>query len=168
MCLLCALVGVALNYLPMNIFVQIGFVILVGLACKNAILMVEFACQLRQEGKPLLEATTEACRLRLRPILMTSFAFILGVVPLVIAEGAGAEMRRSLGAAVFSGMLGVTPFGVILTPLFFYMMETLGQMSLFRSVAAPWIGSLLLGALVGLVLGFLLWRATLAGLVTLD
>lgn len=93
MCLLCALVGVMLRRLPMDIFVQIGFVVLVGLACKNAILIVEFARQLRSEGQPRREATTEACRLRLRPILMTSFAFILGVAPMVIAQGAGAEMR---------------------------------------------------------------------------
>src|SRR5213078_4239436 len=107
---------------------------LVGLACKNAILIVEFARQLRSEGKPRFEATKEACRLRLRPILMTSFAFILGVVPMVIAEGAGAEMRWSLGTAVFSGMLGVTLFGIFLTPVFFYVIESIGEMSMFRSV----------------------------------
>jgi multidrug efflux pump len=160
MCLLCALAGVFLNRLPMNIFVQIGFVVLVGLACKNAILIVEFARQLRQEGKPRHEATVEACRLRLRPILMTSFAFILGVVPLVLAEGAGAEMRRSLGAAVFSGMLGVTLFGVFLTPVFFYVLQGLGEVRVLRSPRVRWVGSLLLGALVGLVLGLLLWRLT--------
>jgi hydrophobe/amphiphile efflux-1 (HAE1) family protein len=160
MCLLCSLAGVFVNRLPMNIFVQIGFVVLVGLACKNAILIVEFARQLAHEGKPLREATTEACRLRLRPILMTSFAFILGVVPLVIAEGAGAEMRRSLGAAVFSGMLGVTLFGVFLTPVFFYVLEALGQTQVLRSSRVQWIGSLLLGALIGLALGSLLWRVT--------
>ncbi len=160
MCLLCSLAGVFVARLPMNIFVQIGFVVLVGLACKNAILIVEFAKQLREEGKPLHEATTEACRLRLRPILMTSFAFILGVVPLVIAEGAGAEMRRSLGAAVFSGMLGVTLFGIVLTPVFFYMLQELGQIRLLRLPRVRWIGSLVLAALVGLVLGFLLWRVT--------
>ena len=132
MCLLCALAGVALRRLPMDIFVQIGFVVLVGLACKNAILIVEFAKQLRGEGKPRGEATTEACRLRLRPILMTSFAFILGVAPMVIAQGAGAEMRWSLGTAVFSGMLGVTLFGIFLTPVFFYVIEGLGEISLFR------------------------------------
>ena len=94
--------------MDINIFTQIGFVVLVGLASKNAILIVEFAKQQREAGVPRFEATLEACRLRLRPILMTSFAFILGVVPLVIAFGAGAEMRRTLGMAVFSGMLGVT------------------------------------------------------------
>jgi multidrug efflux pump subunit AcrB len=106
--------------MDVNIFGQIGFVVLVGLACKNAILFVEFAKQLREEGKPLRQATLEACTLRLRPILMTSFAFILGVLPLVIAEGAGAEMRKTLGQTVFCGMLGVTGFGIFLTPVFFY------------------------------------------------
>jgi multidrug efflux pump len=120
MCLLCAVTGMLIAALPVDIFVQIGLIVLVGLAAKNAILIVEFAEQLRVEGKPLFEATVEAARLRLRPIVMTSFAFILGVVPLVVARGAGAEMRRSLGTAVFSGMLGVTIFGVILTPVFFY------------------------------------------------
>src|SRR6185369_10323004 len=105
---------------------------LVGLACKNAILIVEFAKQLRDEGKARFEATKEACRLRLRPILMTSFAFILGVFPMVIAQGAGAEMRWSLGTAVFSGMLGVTLFGIFLTPVFFYIIIGLGETRLFR------------------------------------
>ena len=114
---------------------QIGLVVLVGLACKNAILIVEFAKQLHQEGKPRFEATVEASRLRLRPILMTSFAFILGVVPLVIATGAGAEMRRSLGTAVFSGMLGVTLFGIFLTPVFFYVIQGLSETRLFSSAA---------------------------------
>src|SRR5262245_21099856 len=130
MCLLCSLAGLlfAGQYIPqmdLNIFTQIGFVVLVGLASKNAILIVEFARQLQSEGKPIREATLEACRLRLRPILMTSFAFILGVVPLVIATGAGAEMRRALGVAVFSGMLGVTVFGIFLTPVFFYVIQWL-------------------------------------------
>jgi hydrophobe/amphiphile efflux-1 (HAE1) family protein len=119
MCLLSALVGVRWAGMDITIFTQIGFVVLVGLACKNAILIVEFARQLLEEGRPLTEATVEASRLRLRPILMTSLAFILGVVPLVVAEGAGAEMRRTLGLAVFSGMLGVTLFGIFLTPVFF-------------------------------------------------
>ena len=108
MCLLCSLVGVNLAGMDVSLFTQIGFVVLVGLASKNAILIVEFAKQSQEAGVPRREATLEACRLRLRPILMTSFAFIFGVVPLVIAEGAGAEMRRSLGTAVFGGMLGVT------------------------------------------------------------
>jgi multidrug efflux pump len=120
MCLLSSLVGIRQAGMEITIFTQIGFVVLVGLACKNAILIVEFARQLAQEGKPLAEATVEASRLRLRPILMTSLAFILGVLPLVVAEGAGAEMRRTLGLAVFSGMLGVTLFGIFLTPVFFY------------------------------------------------
>ena len=120
MCLLCAVTGMLIMHLPVDIFVQIGFLVLVGLAAKNAILIVEFAEQLRAEGRTLFEATIEACRLRLRPIIMTSFAFILGVVPLVLARGAAAEMRRSLGTAVFSGMLGVTIFGVFLTPVFYY------------------------------------------------
>ncbi len=123
MCLLCSVVGVQLARLDVNIFTQIGFVVLVGLACKNAILIVEFAKQQREAGVPRREATLEAVRLRLRPILMTSFAFILGVVPLVIASGAGAEMRRTLGVAVFGGMLGVTMFGVFLTPIFFYVIQ---------------------------------------------
>jgi multidrug efflux pump len=121
MCVLSSLVGVALAGLDLNIFTQIGFVVLVGLACKNAILIVEFAKMKHDAGQPLLDATVEACKLRLRPIMMTSFAFILGVVPLAIATGAGAEMRRTLGIAVFSGMLGVTIFGICLTPVFFYV-----------------------------------------------
>ncbi len=123
MCLLCSVVGVNLDRGDVNIFVQIGFVVLVGLASKNAILIVEFAKQQREAGVERFQATTEACRLRLRPILMTSFAFILGVVPLVIAEGAGHEMRHQLGVAVFSGMLGVTFFGIFLTPVFFYVIQ---------------------------------------------
>jgi multidrug efflux pump len=102
-------------------------VVLVGLASKNAILIVEFAKQQREAGVDARQATVEASRLRLRPILMTSFAFILGVVPLVIAHGAGAEMRRSLGLAVFSGMLGVTLFGIFLTPVFFYVLQWFGR-----------------------------------------
>jgi multidrug efflux pump len=123
MCILAAMVGVVLAKLDNNIFVQIGLVVLIGLAAKNAILIVEFAKQLQDEGKPRFEATVEACKLRLRPILMTSFAFILGVVPLVLATGAGAEMRTTLGIAVFSGMLGVTAFGVLFTPVFYYVIR---------------------------------------------
>src|SRR5262245_61619430 len=125
MCLLCSIVGVGLARMEVTLFTQIGFVVLVGLASKNAILIVEFARQQRESGVPPREATLEASRLRLRPILMTSFAFIFGVVPLVIAEGAGAEMRRSLGLAVFGGMLGVTLFGIFLTPVFFYVIQRL-------------------------------------------
>jgi multidrug efflux pump len=123
MCLLCSIAGVAMAHMDVNIFTQIGFIVLVGLASKNAILIVEFARQQREAGAARREATVEACRLRLRPIMMTSLAFILGVVPLVIAEGAGAEMRRTLGTAVFSGMLGVTLFGIFLTPVFFYVIQ---------------------------------------------
>jgi len=124
MCLLCAIAGVAfIAHTAINIFTQIGFVVLVGLASKNAILIVEFAKQKREEGVSRREATLEACQLRLRPIMMTSFAFILGVVPLVIAEGAGAEMRQALGTAVFAGMLGVTLFGIFLTPVFYYVIQ---------------------------------------------
>ncbi len=122
MCLLCSLVGVAIMHLDINIFVQIGFIVLVGLASKNAILIVEFAKEKSAAGVPIRDATIEACRLRLRPILMTSFAFILGVVPLAIATGAGAEMRQSLGIGVLSGMLGVTVFGIFLTPVFYYLL----------------------------------------------
>jgi hydrophobe/amphiphile efflux-1 (HAE1) family protein len=123
MCLLCSIVGVGLARLEVTIFTQIGFVVLVGLASKNAILIVEFAKQQQEQGRSLRDATLEAVRLRLRPILMTSFAFIFGVVPLVIATGAGAEMRQSLGLAVFSGMLGVTLFGIFLTPVFYYVIR---------------------------------------------
>ena len=119
MCLFSALGGVALARMDVNIFVQVGFVVLVGLAAKNAILIVEFARDRQEEGAPLFDAAVEAARVRLRPILMTSFAFILGVFPLVIAHGAGAEMRRTLGTAVFAGMIGVTLFGIFMTPVFF-------------------------------------------------
>jgi multidrug efflux pump subunit AcrB len=122
MCLLCSVIGVALAGMDMNIFVQIGLVVLVGLASKNAILIVEFAKGKSAQGASPREATIEACRLRLRPIIMTSLAFILGVLPLAIAVGAGAEMRRALGIAVFSGMLGVTLFGIFLTPVFYYVL----------------------------------------------
>jgi hydrophobe/amphiphile efflux-1 (HAE1) family protein len=121
MCLLCSIAGVAVARMDVNIFTQIGFIVLVGLASKNAVLIVEFAKERQRGGLTAREATLEACRLRLRPILMTSFAFILGVVPLVVAEGAGAEMRRTLGTAVFSGMLGVTLFGIFLTPVFYFV-----------------------------------------------
>ncbi len=119
MCLLSAMVGVYFRGQDNNIFTQIAFIVLVGLACKNAILIVEFARQQIQSGKGRMEAAAEASRLRLRPILMTSFAFILGVLPLVIARGAGAEMNQALGTAVFAGMIGVTLFGIFLTPVFF-------------------------------------------------
>jgi multidrug efflux pump len=119
MCLLAALIGVNLMKLDNGIFTQIGLITLIGLAAKNAILVVEFAKQLEDEGKGRVDAVVEASRVRLRPILMTAFAFILGVVPLIVAKGAGAEMRFALGVAVFSGMLGVTFFGLIFTPVFY-------------------------------------------------
>jgi multidrug efflux pump len=127
MCILCAVTGMLIVRMPVDIFVQIGFLVLAGLAAKNAILIVEFARQLQQEGKTLREAVVEASRLRLRPILMTSFAFIAAMVPLVLSEGAGAEMRQSLGTAVFFGMIGVTLFGIFLTPVFFYVIRGLGR-----------------------------------------
>ncbi len=119
MCLLGAGFGIWLEGQDVNIFTQIGFVVLVGLACKNAILIVEFGRTRRLAGVPRREAIMEACALRLRPIVMTSVAFILGVVPLLLAIGAGAEMRQTLGTAVFWGMIGVTAFGIFLTPVFF-------------------------------------------------
>jgi multidrug efflux pump len=125
MTLLSGLTGVALAGMDVNIFVQVGFVVLVGLAAKNAILIVEFARDRQQEGASVFDAAVEAAKVRLRPIIMTSFAFILGVFPLVIAHGAGAEMRRTLGTAVFSGMLGVTLFGIFLTPVFYSVVRRL-------------------------------------------
>ncbi|NLF67425.1 MAG: multidrug efflux RND transporter permease subunit [Candidatus Anammoximicrobium sp.] len=136
MCILCSVAGVALVGLDINIFTQIGFVVLVGLASKNAILIVEFAKAKHEAGMSRYEATVEACRLRLRPIMMTSFAFILGVVPLVLSSGAGAEMRRTLGTAVFSGMLGVTFFGIFLTPVFYYSIQWLADRRRHRAAAA--------------------------------
>jgi multidrug efflux pump len=137
MCLLCSIGGVELAGSEVTIFTQIGFVVLVGLACKNAILIVEFAKQLQDTGMPRWQATLEASRLRLRPIVMTSFAFILGVVPLVIATGAGAEMRQALGVAVFSGMLGVTAFGIFLTPVFYYVIRRFGSDQVGSQSAMP-------------------------------
>lgn len=119
MCLLSAMGGVWLRDQDNNLFTQIGLVVLIGLAAKNAILIVEFAKQRQEAGLDRFDAAVEACRLRLRPILMTSFAFILGVLPLVLAQGAGAEMRRALGTAVFYGMIGVTFFGLLFTPVFY-------------------------------------------------
>ena len=147
MCILSALAGVSIARLDVNIFTRIGFVVLVGLASKNAILIVEFAKQQRAAGVARREATLAACRLRLRPIVMTSLAFILGVVPLIASHGAGAEMRRALGAAVFSGMLGVTLFGLALTPVFFYTIDRLGEATLFSSRRLRQASDLVLGAL---------------------
>jgi hydrophobe/amphiphile efflux-1 (HAE1) family protein len=123
MCLLSAMFGVWLCGMDNNIFTQIGFIVLVGLACKNAILIVEFAREQVHAGADPMVAAVEACRLRLRPILMTSFAFIMGVVPLALATGAGAEMRQAMGVAVVAGMFGVTAFGLLLTPVFFVALQ---------------------------------------------
>jgi multidrug efflux pump len=125
MCLLSAITGVWLTGGDNNIFTQIGLFVLIGLACKNAILIVEFARELEIGGEKTVAAAIHAARLRLRPILMTSFAFIMGVVPLVLSSGAGAEMRHAMGVAVFSGMLGVTFFGLFLTPVFYVLMRAL-------------------------------------------
>jgi HAE1 family hydrophobic/amphiphilic exporter-1 len=123
MCLLAAITGVLIRGMDNNILTQIGFVVLIGLAAKNAILIVEFARQAEEEGASRQDAAAQAARTRLRPILMTSFAFILGVVPLLLASGAGAEMRQALGTAVFSGMLGVTLFGLLFTPVFYVVVR---------------------------------------------
>jgi hydrophobe/amphiphile efflux-1 (HAE1) family protein len=127
MCLLSAVAGILLMKSEINIFTQIGLFVLMALAAKNAILIVEFARELEAQGRSTLDAVLEACRLRLRPIIMTSFAFIFGVLPLVIASGAGAEIRQALGIAVFSGMLGVTFFGIFLTPLFYVVVQRLAR-----------------------------------------
>jgi hydrophobe/amphiphile efflux-1 (HAE1) family protein len=127
MCLLSAIAGVWLMGMDNNILTQVGLIVLVGLASKNAILIVEFARHLEQQGTPLYMAVVDAAKLRLRPILMTSFAFILGVIPLAIATGAGAEMRQALGVTVFSGMLGVTFFGLIFTPVFYVLCRKLSM-----------------------------------------
>jgi HAE1 family hydrophobic/amphiphilic exporter-1 len=133
MCLLAAVSGLLLRGMAVDILGQVGFVVLVGLAAKNAILIVEFARQAEERGAARVDAAVEAARTRLRPILMTSFAFILGVVPLAVAAGAGAEMRRSLGTAVFFGMLGVTLFGLLFTPVFYVLIRRLAA----RRRAAP-------------------------------
>lgn len=119
MCILAAMVGINLNGLDNNILTQVGLIVLIALAAKNAILLVEFARQAEEESGDSLNAAAQAARIRLRPILMTSFAFILGVVPLAFAHGPGAEMRQALGIAVFAGMIGVTVFGLIFTPVFY-------------------------------------------------
>jgi multidrug efflux pump len=135
LCLLFAIGGVWLSHGDNNIFTQIGFIVLIGLACKNAILIVEFAKYRQDEGKSIVEAALDACRLRLRPILMTSIAFIAGVFPLVVSHGAGAEMRKAMGTAVFSGMIGVTLFGLFLTPIFYVVLMKLGRRH--ATAAAP-------------------------------
>ncbi|MNC54199.1 putative efflux pump membrane transporter TtgB [compost metagenome] len=123
--LLSAMAGVWLSGGDNNVFTQIGLIVLVGLSAKNAILIVEFARELELAGRAPLAAAIDAARLRLRPILMTSLAFIMGVLPLVLASGAGAEMRSAMGVAVFSGMIGVTLFGLFLTPLFYVLLRRL-------------------------------------------
>ena len=125
MCLLAAILGVNLRGMDNNILVQIGLVVLIAIAAKNAILIVEFARRAEQDGADRFDAVLEATRIRLRPIMMTSMSFILGVVPLVIASGAGAEMRQALGTAVFAGTIGVTLFGLLFTPLFYVVCRAL-------------------------------------------
>jgi hydrophobe/amphiphile efflux-1 (HAE1) family protein len=138
MCLLSAIGGVWLRGMDNNIFTQIGFVVLVGLACKNAILIVEFSRQIQdRDRKNRFDAAIEASRLRLRPILMTSFAFILGVVPLLVSKGAGAEMRQALGTAVFFGMLGVTGFGLFLTPVFYVVIMWFKELGAREPLPSP-------------------------------
>jgi hydrophobe/amphiphile efflux-1 (HAE1) family protein len=139
MCLFSAAFGVWLHGREINILTQVGFVVLIALAAKNAILIVEFARQLEEQGKDTISAAVEACRLRLRPILMTSLAFTLGVVPLYLATGAGAEMRIALGTAVFWGMIGVTLFGLIFTPVFYVVIRRLvgGKLAPIGQVADP-------------------------------
>jgi hydrophobe/amphiphile efflux-1 (HAE1) family protein/NodT family efflux transporter outer membrane factor (OMF) lipoprotein len=144
MCLLFAITGVWLKGGDNNIFTQIGFIVLVGLACKNAILIVEFAKRKQDEGMSPFDAAIEACRLRLRPILMTSIAFIAGVFPLVVARGAGAEMRQAMGIAVFSGMIGVTLFGLFLTPVFYVTLMRPGWRK--KPAQAPQPGNVLPGS----------------------
>jgi multidrug efflux pump len=138
MCLFSSIYGVWLRSMENNIFTQIGFIVLVGLACKNAILIVEFAKQIQdRDQKDRFAAAVEAGRLRLRPILMTSFAFIFGVLPLVLSKGAGAEMRQALGTAVFFGMLGVTGFGLFLTPVFYVVIMWFKERRAKTSAPAP-------------------------------
>lgn len=127
MCILSAMLGTWLSDLDNNIFTQVGFIVLVGLASKNAILIVEFAKHRQEQGLKLIDATLEASRLRLRPILMTSFAFIMGVFPLITSQGAGSESRHILGMTVFSGMIGVTFFGLLLTPIFYVVVQRFSQ-----------------------------------------
>ena len=127
-CMCAALFGIWLTGGENNIFVQVGLVVLMGLACKNAILIVEFARELEIQGKSTVEAALEACRLRLRPIIMTSIAFIAGSVPLVLSYGAGSEVRYATGITVFSGMIGVTLFGLFLTPVFYVALRKLARL----------------------------------------
>jgi len=137
MCLLASATGLAFRGMPIDILAQIGFVVLVGLAAKNAILIVEFARQRQEQGDEPEQAATAAAKIRLRPILMTSFAFILGVFPLAVATGAGSEMRQSLGTAVFFGMLGVTIFGLVFTPAFYTFIRKLGSRTVLEATHQP-------------------------------
>jgi multidrug efflux pump subunit AcrB len=137
MCLVAAIIGVVLRGQDNNILTQVGFVVLIGLAAKNAILIVEFATQLEEQGRDRWTAAVEAARLRLRPILMTSLAFIFGVMPLVWAVGAGAELRQTLGTAVFFGMIGVTAFGLIFTPAFYVVARWFAGLARRRTAPAP-------------------------------
>ena len=125
------------TFLDNNIFTKIGLAVLIGLACKNAILIVEFAKELEERGEAVLDAVVHACRMRLRPILMTSIAFVAGVVPLVFIFGAGAEMRQAMGIAVFAGMIGVTAFGLIFTPVFYVVTRWLALRMERSKAAAP-------------------------------
>jgi len=155
MCIFSAITGVWLSGffgIPAdnNIFTQIAFVVLVGLACKNAILIVEFARDLEARGEPMLEAVLHACRMRLRPILMTSVAFCAGVVPLILGTGAGSEMRRAMGIAVFAGMLGVTSFGIFLTPVFYTLLRTLALKASAAVRSRPQAGAGLGAAALGM------------------
>jgi len=132
-----AMLGLWLTHGENNIFTQIGLIVLIGLAAKNAILIVEFAVRRHEEGETFMAAALDAARLRLRPILMTSIAFIAGVFPLVVSTGAGSEMRRAMGIAVFAGMIGVTVFSLFLTPLFFVLLEKIGVRKPVPPVPAP-------------------------------
>jgi multidrug efflux pump subunit AcrB len=136
MCLVAAITGVILRAQDNNILTQVGFVVLIGLAAKNAILIVEFAKQLEDEGRTRWEAAVEGARLRFRPVVMTSLAFIFGVTPLVWAVGAGAELRQVLGTTVFSGMIGVTAFGLIFTPAFYVLSRRLAGLGRTRRAAS--------------------------------
>ncbi|HEY2786432.1 MAG TPA: efflux RND transporter permease subunit, partial [Fimbriiglobus sp.] len=149
MCVVSSVAGVAIAGQDINIFTQVGFVVLIGLACKNAILIVEYAKRRRDNGVDRRTAVLDACKLRFRPILMTSIAFILGTVPLLLATGAGAEMRHVLGTAVFGGMIGVTAFGIFLTPVFFVLVDRITSAHLYRH---PWLAKSADGVLY--VLGF--------------
>ena len=137
MCLLAATAGVRIMGLDMSVLTQVGFIVLIGLAAKNAILIVEFARHQEMNGEERITAVIEACRLRLRPILMTSFAFILGVFPLIISDGAGSEMRKAVGTTVFFGMIGVTLFGLIFTPIFYVLVRNLSEGKAHAQVPKP-------------------------------